>query len=288
MTDKQDVIVSLLKEIDKNIENLGGSETDVLLSNRITTLENSVKTINTDINGIKTTNTTQTTNITSNTNKINTANQNITNLTNELSTVKNNVSTNTSNIGTLTTDVNTLKTTSATKTELNTTNTSLNTTNTNVSNLTTRVTNAENKATTNESNIHTLNERVTTLENAEPSGGGSGTIIIPTTYSELKTLRDNSSLIPGQQYRITDYVATTSVENTQSANHPFDVIVTAYNANTLYPEAKATQHEGDEYFADIDMYKWNLLYSLDNDTESLLAFLDYILRLCRSIKTECI
>ena len=112
-----------------------------------------------------------------------------------------------------------------------------------------------------------MNERVTTLENAEPSGGGSGTIIIPTTYSELKTLRDNSSLIPGQQYRITDYVATTSVENTQSANHPFDVIVTAYNANTLYPEAKATQHEGDEYFADIDMYKWNLLYSLDNDTD---------------------
>lgn len=174
MTDKQDVIVSLLKEIDKNIENLGGSETDVLLSNRITTLENSVKTINTDINGIKTTNTTQTTNITNNTNNINTANQNITNLTNELSTVQSNVSTNTSNIGTLTTDVNALKTTSATKTELNTTNTSLNTTNTNVSNLTTRVTNVENKATTNESNINTLNERVTTLENTEPSGGGGG------------------------------------------------------------------------------------------------------------------
>lgn len=267
MTDKQDVIVSLLKEIDKNIENLGGSETDVLLSNRITTLENSVKTINTDINGIKTTNTTQTTNITSNTNKIDTANQNITNLTNELSTVKSNVSTNTSNIGTLTTDVNTLKTTSATKTELNTTKTSLNTTNTNVSNLTTRVANVENKATTNESNLNTLNERVTTLENAEPSSGGDGTIIIPITYSELKTLRDNSSLIAGQQYRITDYVATTIVEHTQSANHPFDIIVTAYNANTLYPEAKATQHEGDAYFADIDMYKWNLLYSLDNDTD---------------------
>lgn len=44
MTDKQDVIVSLLKEIDKNVENLGGFETDVLLSNRITNVENKAAT----------------------------------------------------------------------------------------------------------------------------------------------------------------------------------------------------------------------------------------------------
>lgn len=111
MTDKQDVIVSLLKEIDKNIENLGGSETDVLLSNRITTLENSVKTINTDINGIKTTNTTQTTNITSNTNKINTTNTNVSNLTTRVTNVENKATTNESNINTLNERVTTLETT---------------------------------------------------------------------------------------------------------------------------------------------------------------------------------
>ena len=48
---------------------------------------------------------------------------------------------------------------------------------------------------------------------------------LPLTYSELVSLRDNSQLIPGQQYRITDYTCTTTQENTRSAGHQFDIIV---------------------------------------------------------------
>ena len=51
--------------------------------------------------------------------------------------------------------------------------------------------------------------------------------MIELTYSELKTLRDSLCLIPGQQYRITDYITTTTQENTISAGHQFDIIITA-------------------------------------------------------------
>ena len=50
-------------------------------------------------------------------------------------------------------------------------------------------------------------------------------MMIETTYAELKEARDNRKLIPGQQYRITDYECTTSQENTKSAGHKFDIIV---------------------------------------------------------------
>lgn len=68
---------------------------------------------------------------------------------------------------------------------------------------------------------------------------------IETTYSELKSLRDNSQLIPGCWYRITDYECTTIQENTKSAGHKFDILVLATSVNTLSEEAKAIQHEGD-------------------------------------------
>jgi hypothetical protein len=48
------------------------------------------------------------------------------------------------------------------------------------------------------------------------------------TYNELVELRDNGELVSGAQYRITDYVTTTSQPNTRSASTlHFDVIVTA-------------------------------------------------------------
>ena len=91
--------------------------------------------------------------------------------------------------------------------------------------------------------------------------------MISVTYNELKTLRDNSQLIPGQQYRITDYVTTTSQADTQSTGHPFDVIVTADNENTLNEEARACIHEGDTYFSDAGakLEAWKIWYCLDND-----------------------
>ena len=62
------------------------------------------------------------------------------------------------------------------------------------------------------------------------------------TYAELKALRDNKQLVPGQQYRITDYVTTTAQENTQSAGHQFDIIVTADDVNKLNENARAINH----------------------------------------------
>ena len=59
------------------------------------------------------------------------------------------------------------------------------------------------------------------------------------TWSGLKTLRDGSKLIPGMQYRITDYQCTTIQENTRSANHQFDIIVTADSEGVLNEEARA-------------------------------------------------
>ena len=62
------------------------------------------------------------------------------------------------------------------------------------------------------------------------------------TYSKLKYLRDNRKLIPGKQYRITDYECTTSQENTKSAGHKFDIIVTANDEGTLNEDARAAVH----------------------------------------------
>ncbi len=90
---------------------------------------------------------------------------------------------------------------------------------------------------------------------------------IELTYSELKALRDAGSLIPGQSYRITDFVTTTAQAQTQSAAHPFDIIVIADDERTLNEDARAIRHEGDEYFAKAKLNAWRLSYCLDNDTK---------------------
>lgn len=83
------------------------------------------------------------------------------------------------------------------------------------------------------------------------------------TYNEMVAIRDASDLVPGQLYRITDYVTTTMVEHTRSKKHPFDVVVLAVSANKLSEEALAMQHDSEDYFDD-DINKWQLRYSLDN------------------------
>ena len=98
-------------------------------------------------------------------------------------------------------------------------------------------------------------------------------------WSDLKAKRDGGSLVPGQQYRITDYVATTNGDmESRSANHPFDIIVTADDERTLNEHAKAIMHDGDlpddivdgetrtRYFAGCDLAAWDVWYCLDNDT----------------------
>ena len=111
--------------------------------------------------------------------------------------------------------------------------------------------------------ISTLDENdAWAMEKVTPSGSDP---LKKITYSELKTLRDGGKLVPGQQYRITDYHCTTAQENTQSADHQFDIIVTADDEKTLNENARAIQHEGDTYFANCNLAAWELKYSLEND-----------------------
>lgn len=118
-----------------------------------------------------------------------------------------------------------------------------------------------------QNNVNDISKRVEQLEQNQGGGDGTQPLIVITTYAELKALRDSGKLIVGQQYRITDYVATTSDPETKSANHPFDIIVTADSANILNENARAIQHEGDEYFANSNLAAWKLKYCLDNDKE---------------------
>ena len=89
---------------------------------------------------------------------------------------------------------------------------------------------------------------------------------INVTYSEIVALRDTDKLIPGQFYRITDYVTTVSVgiTNARSAGHQFDILVRADSGNTLNEQAWAVRHEGDTYFKDARLEAWEMKYRLDN------------------------
>ena len=90
--------------------------------------------------------------------------------------------------------------------------------------------------------------------------------MISITYANLKTLRDSSQLVKGQQYRITDFVTTTAQTDTQSAGHAFDLIVVADDVNKLNENARACLHSGDTYFANSKLEAWKIKYCLDNDT----------------------
>jgi hypothetical protein len=91
--------------------------------------------------------------------------------------------------------------------------------------------------------------------------------MIEISYADLKNLRDTNQLIPGMQYRITDYITTTVQADTKTAGHQFDIIVTADGTNILNEKAKAIQHEGDTYFANSNLAAWEIWYCLDNDDE---------------------
>ena len=91
-------------------------------------------------------------------------------------------------------------------------------------------------------------------------------IVVETTWAALKALRDGGTLVKGMQYRITDYVTTTTQPETQSAGHAFDIIVTADSGSVLNENARAAIHVGDTYFSDSKLQAWKLKYCLDNDT----------------------
>lgn len=72
------------------------------------------------------------------------------------------------------------------------------------------------------------------------------------TWAELRELRDNSELIPGYFYRITDYRCTTTQEDTQSVGHQFDIVLLALSEDKLAEEGWAMMHDNtyDVTFAD--------------------------------------
>ena len=109
--------------------------------------------------------------------------------------------------------------------------------------------------------------------------------LIGITWSELKSLRDTNSLVPGAQYRITDYVTLTkSASEYTSAQHAFDIIVTADSTNTLNENAGAIQHEGDTYFVNSNLSAWKLKYKLDNDIEKF----DWVDDNCKGVIYEMV
>ena len=94
-----------------------------------------------------------------------------------------------------------------------------------------------------------------------------GASTINLSYLELVELRENSRLIPGCRYRITDYVTTTSQPNTQSAGHQFDIIVEATSEITLSENAKAVLNENGGYFDDVNLDAWEIKYCLENNPD---------------------
>lgn len=96
--------------------------------------------------------------------------------------------------------------------------------------------------------------------------GGVAELMVSTTYADLVALRDAGNLVPGMKYRITDYETITTKEGSQSAGHPFDIIVTALDNKTISENASAIQsaRDTDGYFAQANLKAWQLKYALDN------------------------
>ena len=104
--------------------------------------------------------------------------------------------------------------------------------------------------------------------NGEPTPGSwpadSGGMV-EVTHDELETMANEGGLTPGSWYRITDYVATTKKAGTQSANHPFDIIVRADSEDTLNENAYAARNANDTHFAQCHMQSWRLKYDVYNN-----------------------
>ena len=111
-------------------------------------------------------------------------------------------------------------------------------------------------------------QNIKTIVGESVLGGGNLDILYKSiTYQALLDLREESKLKPGQFYRITDYVTTTSQVNTKSAGNPFDVIVLALTNDTLAERAWACHRDGNTYFQNSHFEVWQIWYCLDNDAD---------------------
>lgn len=72
--------------------------------------------------------------------------------------------------------------------------------------------------------------------------------MIETTWANLRSLRDNSQLVKGAWYRITDYNFITTKLGLMSGNHQFDIVLLAISESMLSESGYACRHAGDHYF----------------------------------------
>lgn len=113
------------------------------------------------------------------------------------------------------------------------------------------------RVTANRRSIDTLSENEDSLENLKE-----------VTYDELVQMVNESELVPGTLYRITDYHTVVGAsENFISADHQFDIIVNAISENELSEDAHAISHDGETYFRETVFNEdvctlWTLRYSL--------------------------
>ena len=116
-------------------------------------------------------------------------------------------------------------------------------------------------------------------------------LITSITYAELVALRNSSSLVPGMQYRITDYDFTTTEEDTDSAHQLFDIIVKADSESVLNESARAMHHQYAEGEADSlssrDIAAWELKYTLKNTKHSSRNGKGTVLWMKDEFRNEC-
>ncbi|MEO6304883.1 MAG: hypothetical protein ABIP51_17110, partial [Bacteroidia bacterium] len=95
-------------------------------------------------------------------------------------------------------------------------------------------------------------------------GGGSGTPLIDVTYSAIKTLITGSLLVPGQQYRITDFNTVHYIVDGNGNQYLTDIItgtvepliLTAIGINILDKEAKSALFPHDKIYYDLNPANW--------------------------------
>lgn len=115
----------------------------------------------------------------------------------------------------------------------------------------------------------TLSDEVRRKLNSGGSGGGCVSI----TYEELLLLANESALVPGMFYRITDYECKVNSDKLpiRVVSHPYDIIVLALTSDELSENAFACLHEGDNYYSRsdsvADLSRWELKYCLYNDPD---------------------
>lgn len=107
-------------------------------------------------------------------------------------------------------------------------------------------------------------EWLESLKGKDAEGGVTPLGLIEVTQAELKALIDSSSLVYLQRYRVIDFATKINEHQNddgttfKSAEHQYDLVVTADSENTIKEEATAMLHEGDVYFNENDILVWKL------------------------------